>query len=139
MKVLVIGAGAREHALVLALARSPQVRHIYCAPGNPGTTLLAENLALSADSEDGVQALAKWAGEQHIDLTVVGPELPLTLGIVDIFRGVGLRIIGPTQAAARLEASKSWARAFMERHGIPAPQYQVTHSAEELGHYLAQA
>ncbi|HMA37689.1 MAG TPA: phosphoribosylamine--glycine ligase [Chloroflexia bacterium] len=139
MRVLVIGSGAREHALVLALARSAQVTKIYCAPGNPGTSLLAENLALSADSELGGQALAKWAFEQAIDLTIVGPELPLTLGIVDTFREIGLPIIGPTQAAARLESSKSWARAFMVRHGIPAPAYQVTHTAEELGAYLARA
>src|SRR5689334_15602564 len=114
MKVLVIGGGAREHALVVALARSPQVEQIYCAPGNPGTLLLAQNLTFAADSENGVQALTKWAFEQQVDLTIVGPELPLTLGVVDEFRAAGLRIIGPTQAAARLESSKSWARAFME-------------------------
>ena len=139
MRVLVIGSGAREHALVLALARSAGVTHIYCAPGNPGTMLLAENLPMSADSESAVSALARWAFEQQIDLTVVGPELPLTLGVVDLFRELKLPIIGPTQAAAQLESSKEWARAFMERHGIPAPRYQVTHSAEELGTYLAGA
>jgi phosphoribosylamine--glycine ligase len=139
IRVLVIGSGAREHALVLTLARSPQVERIYCAPGNPGTALVAENLALGADSEDAVQALAKWAFEQQVDLTVVGPELPLTLGVVDEFRAVGLPIVGPTRAAAQLESSKSWARAFMDRHGIPAPQYQVTQTAEELGAYLAHA
>src|SRR2546421_9629832 len=126
MKVLVVGAGAREHALVVALARSPQVERIYCAPGNPGTALLAENLNFTADNESGIRALAQWAFEQQIDLTVVGPELPLTLGIVDEFRESKLPIIGPTRAAARLESSKAWARAFMVRHGIPAPEYQVT-------------
>jgi phosphoribosylamine--glycine ligase len=138
MRVLVIGSGAREHAIVLALARTSGVSHIYCAPGNPGTTLLAENLPMSADTDIGVAALARWAFDQGIDLTVVGPELALTLGVVDRFRELGLAIIGPTQEAAQLESSKAWARAFMERHGIPAPTYRVTQSAEELGTYLAE-
>ncbi|HUS15204.1 MAG TPA: phosphoribosylamine--glycine ligase [Chloroflexia bacterium] len=139
MRVLVIGSGAREHALALTLLRSPQVTEVFCAPGNPGTMLLATNLPLAADTPAGVQDLTKWALEQSIDLTVVGPELPLTLGVVDTFRAAGLPIIGPTAAAARLESSKSWAREFMVRHGIPAPRHHVTHSAEELGAYLAEA
>jgi phosphoribosylamine---glycine ligase len=139
MRVLVIGNGAREHALTLALARSAQVDRIYCAPGNPGTALLAENLPYTVDGEAGLDAVAKWAFENTIDLTVVGPELPLALGIVDTFRDLALPIIGPTAAAARLESSKSWARDFMVRHGIPGPDYQVTQTAEELGAYLATA
>ncbi len=139
MRVLVVGGGAREHALVVALARSAQVSQIYCAPGNPGTQLVAENLAMSADTPDGVEALTRWALEQQIEMTVVGPELPLSLGLVDEFRALGLPIIGPTQAAAQLETSKAWARAFMVRHNIPAPAYRVTRTAEELGTYLAAA
>ena len=133
MRVLVIGNGAREHALTLALARSPQVDRIYCAPGNPGTALLAENLPYTVDGEAGLDAVAKWAFENTIDLTVVGPELALALGIVDPFRELALPIIGPTRRRRNLESSKSWARDFMVRHGIPAPEYQVTQSAEELG------
>jgi len=139
MRVLVIGNGGREHALVLALARSAVVEQVFCAPGNPGTALLAENLPLVAESAAGIQGLIEWALGAALDLTIVGPELPLSLGIVDEFRVAGLPILGPTQAAARLESSKVWARAFMDRYGIPGPAYHVTRSAEELGAYLAHA
>jgi phosphoribosylamine---glycine ligase len=114
--VLIICSGGREHALAWKLRQSPHVQKLYVAPGNGGTTLEAclQNLALT-----NIHALADWAAAEHIDLTVVGPEAPLAAGIVDVFRKRGLRIFGPTQAAAQLESSKAFAKDFMQRHGIP--------------------
>lgn len=116
MKVLVIGSGGREHALVWKLSQSPRVTSLLCAPGNAGTAELATNHAVAAGDLDGLIALA---ARENIDLTVVGPDDPLAAGIVDRFRAAGLRVFGPTASAARLEASKSFAKDFMVRHGIP--------------------
>ncbi|HEY5648945.1 MAG TPA: phosphoribosylamine--glycine ligase [Nitrospiria bacterium] len=116
MKSLVIGNGGREHALVWRLAQSPRTPKLFCAPGNPGTARLAKNISLSPGDLEG---LLKYAKKEEMDLTMVGPELPLTLGIVDRFRGAGLRIVGPSRAAARLEGSKVFSKTFMEKHGIP--------------------
>src|SRR5215212_9604561 len=139
MRVLIIGGGAREHACMWALLRSPKVEQIYCAPGNPGTSVLAENVPITVDSPQGVAEIARWAWAQHIDLTIVGPELPLSLGVVDEFQSLSLPIVGPTRAAAAIETDKAWAREFMTRHGIPAPGYTITRTFDELGRYLAQA
>ncbi len=125
MKVLVVGSGGREHALVWKVAQSPLVEKIYCAPGNGGTAELAENVPL-ADSD--IPALADFAVEKGIDLTIVGPELPLTLGIVDEFEKRGLRIFGPNKKAAELEGSKIFAKQFMERHRIPTARFKVAES-----------
>jgi phosphoribosylamine--glycine ligase len=133
LKILVVGSGGREHALAWALSRSPRVRQIYVAPGNAGTEW-AENtnptdLQAGAASQnvpipaDNIPALLRFARELSIDLTVVGPEAPLSLGIVDEFQSAGLRIFGPTRAAAQLESSKAYAKAFMKRHGIPTAEY----------------
>lgn len=116
MKILVIGSGGREHALVWKLKQSPRVERIWCAPGNGGISQDAECVA--ADVKD-VAALADLAARLGADLTVVGPELPLVLGIVDEFKRRGLRIVGPTKAAARLEGSKVFAKEFLGRHNIP--------------------
>lgn len=116
MNVLVVGGGAREHALVWKLAQSPRCDRLYCAPGNFGTAQLAENLPVAATDIDELLTAAR---ELRIDLTVVGPEDPLALGIVDRFREQGLRIVGPTQAAARIESSKWWAKEIMRETGIP--------------------
>lgn len=116
MKLLVIGSGGREHALVWKLSQSPRVTSILCAPGNAGTAELATNHAVAATDIDGLVALAK---SEKVDLTIVGPDDPLAAGIVDRFREAGLRVFGPTASAARLEASKSFAKDFMIRHGIP--------------------
>jgi phosphoribosylamine---glycine ligase len=127
MKVLVVGAGGREHALAWKIAQSPRVRGVYVAPGNGGTASdrRFRNVPLSEPD-----ALAEFARSEAIDLTVVGPEAPLSAGIVDLFRERGLRIFGPTRAAARLEASKDFAKAFMQRHGIPtAPARTFTDAA----------
>jgi phosphoribosylamine--glycine ligase len=122
MKVLVIGSGGREHALAWKLAQSPRVQKVFVAPGNAGTATEphVENVAI-ADFD----ALARFALDKGIGLTVVGPEAALAAGVVDTFRALGLRIFGPTQAAAELESSKSFAKAFMRRHGIPTAAYEV--------------
>jgi phosphoribosylamine--glycine ligase len=129
MRILVLGSGGREHALCWKLKQSPRVEKLWCAPGNGGVSLDAE--CLPADLKD-VTALAHLAQELSADLTVVGPELPLVLGIVDEFQKRGLPIVGPSRAAAQLEGSKVFAKQFMERHGIPtAPLYFIHDSAAE--------
>ncbi|MFT3815895.1 MAG: phosphoribosylamine--glycine ligase [Acidovorax sp.] len=122
MKVLVIGGGGREHALAWKLAQSPKVSKVFVAPGNGGTALSPkfENLPIT-----GVAELRAWAQENKIPLTVVGPEAPLAAGVVDEFRAHGLRIFGPTQAAAQLESSKAFSKAFMRRHGVPTADYDT--------------
>ena len=116
MKILVIGSGGREHALVWKLKQSPRVTEIYCAPGNAGTGRIATNVSLPISDHAG---LVKFARAEGIDLTVVGPDDALAAGIVDHFQHAGLKIFGPTQSAARLESSKVFAKEFMQRHGIP--------------------
>ncbi len=119
---MVVGGGGREHALAWKLAQSPKVQAVYVAPGNGGTALDArlENIAIT-----DVRQLREWAVSQKIALTVVGPEQPLAAGIVDEFRAHGLRIFGPTKAAAQLESSKAFSKAFMKRHGIPTAEYET--------------
>ena len=121
MNILVVGGGGREHALVWKMAQSPQVEKIWCAPGNPGIAQLAQCVAIAADDIDG---LLTFALDQDIDLTVVGPEAPLTLGIVDRFRAAGLTIFGPSKAAARLEGSKGFSKDLMAKYGIPTAAYR---------------
>jgi phosphoribosylamine---glycine ligase len=122
MKVLVIGNGAREHALAWKLAQSPKVQRVYVAPGNGGT---ASDPALVNVPITDLTALADFAAQEKIVLTVVGPEAPLAAGVVDLFHSRGLRIFGPTRAAAQLESSKAFAKDFMQRHGIPTAFYAV--------------
>lgn len=128
MKVLVVGSGGREHALAWKLLQSPKVQQVIVAPGNGGTATTPgmRNLALT-----DVDALADYAATEKIGLTVVGPEAPLAAGIVDRFRARGLRIFGPTQAAARLESSKAFAKAFMQRHGIPTAHFATFDRPDE--------
>ena len=120
MKVLVIGGGGREHALAWKLGQSPRVQRVYVAPGNGGTA--ADHRLANIPITDP-QALADFAASEQVGLTVVGPEAPLAAGVVDVFRARGLRIFGPTQAAAQLESSKAFAKDFMQRHGIPTALY----------------
>ncbi len=133
MKVLVVGSGGREHALAWKLAQSPKVQVVYVAPGNGGTALdkRLQNVPLT-DPE----VIAAFAEREGVAFTVVGPETPLAAGIVDIFRAKGLRIFGPTQAAAQLESSKDFAKAFMERHGIPTAAYQTFSDATQAHAYI---
>jgi len=127
MKVLVIGSGGREHAIAWKLKQSPLVDKLYIAPGNAGTSDCAENVNIKADDIDG---LLKFVTESRIDFTVVGPEVPLEKGIVDLFIANGLKVFGPSKAAARLENSKSFSKDFMKRHGVPTAAYNVF-SADE--------
>ena len=133
MKVLVIGGGGREHALAWKLAQSPKLQCVYVAPGNGGTASDArlENVAIT-DPE----ALADFAQREKVVLTVVGPEAPLAAGVVDLFRSRGLRIFGPTRAAAQLESSKAFSKAFMQRHDIPTARYQTFDNAAAAHAYV---
>lgn len=122
MKILVIGGGGREHALVWKIAQSPLVDKIFCAPGNPGISQLAECVPLAADDIDGLLSFAR---ESSVDLTVVGPEVPLTLGIADTFRAAGLDIFGPSKAAAQIEGSKGFSKDLMAKYDIPTAAYRT--------------
>ena len=128
MKVLVLGSGGREHAIVHALRRSPGVEEIYAAPGNPGIAQIADLLAVAPDD---LPAVADAAADLRIDLTVVGPELPLALGVADEFAQRGLRLFGPNRRAAELEASKVFAKQFCLRHGIPTADAEIVGSSTE--------
>ena len=133
MKALVLGGGGREHALAWKLAQSPLVQTVYVAPGNGGTATdkRLENIAIT-----DVVALREWAQDHQIDITVVGPEGLLAAGVVDEFRAHGLRIFGPTQAAAQLESSKAFSKDFMRRHGIPTAQHQTFTDAALAHRYV---
>jgi phosphoribosylamine--glycine ligase len=128
MRVLVIGGGAREHALVARLAAETPRPDLLCAPGNPGIAALARTVPVDVANPD---ALAALAAREAIDFTVVGPEVPLSAGVVDRFTRDGQRIFGPTQAAARLESSKAFAKAFMQRHGIPTARFRSCDTVDE--------
>lgn len=129
MRILVVGSGGREHALVWKIQQSPLVSKLYCAPGNGG---IAEHAELVPIPAHDIQKLLDFAKSHSIDLTIVGPEQPLVLGIVDAFRAEGLKIFGPTKAAAQLEGSKVFAKQFMERHGIPTARFRsFTRSEKE--------
>src|SRR5476651_604932 len=135
MKLLVIGSGGREHAMAWRLAQNPRVSRVYVAPGNAGTA-----------HEDGLYNVAlhsipewlKFAQDEQIHLTVVGPEAPLAAGVVDAFQAAGLKIFGPSQRAAQLEASKDFAKAFMQRHRIPTAAYQTFTDASAAHQYVDQ-
>jgi phosphoribosylamine--glycine ligase len=133
MKILVVGSGGREHALAWKLAASQRIQMVYVAPGNGGTARDArlENVAITDPA-----ALADFVEREHIGLTVVGPEAPLAAGIVNLFRARGLKIFGPTKEAAQLESSKDFAKAFMQRHGIPTAKYQSFSDAQQAHAYV---
>lgn len=137
MKVLVVGGGGREHALAWRLARSPRVQKVYVAPGNGGTAQDPDLENIAIDPIEDPKALADFAQDQAVGFTVVGPEAPLAAGLVDYFRSRGLKIFGPTQAAAQLESSKDFAKRFMARHGIPTAKFQTFEDAEAACRYAA--
>lgn len=128
MKVLVVGSGGREHALCWKLRQSPLLTELYCAPGSSGIADLADTVPISPDE---IHQLADFAADLKIDLTIVGPELPLSLGLVNEFQSRGMAIFGPRKEAAELESSKVFAKRFMERHGIPTAQFKVAHDQQE--------
>ncbi|MFO1234374.1 MAG: phosphoribosylamine--glycine ligase [Rivihabitans pingtungensis] len=133
MNILVIGSGGREHALAWRIAQSPRASQVFVAPGNAGT---AQDPRLSNVALNSIPELVVFAREQNIAFTVVGPEAPLAAGVVDAFRAAGLRIFGPTQYAAQLESSKDFAKAFMQRHGIPTAGYQTFTDAAAARAYV---
>src|SRR6266581_2024629 len=135
MKVLVIGNGGREHALVWKIGRSPLVGKIYCAPGNPGTATIAENVALRVDDLAGLLAFARKEG---IDLTVVGPELPLSMGLVDLFEEHGLKVFGARKNAAIIEASKAFSKDLMKKYQVPTAAYEVFTEVEPAVAFIDQ-
>jgi phosphoribosylamine--glycine ligase len=135
MKVLVVGSGGREHALVWKIAQSPRVEKIYCAPGNAGIARMAECLSISSDN---IKGLAARAEKEKIDLTVVGPEAPLTLGMADVFRARGLRVFGPTQKAAEIEGSKAFTKELMKKYGIPTGKSETFTSHPAAAKYVRE-
>ena len=136
MKILIVGSGGREHALVWKISQSKRVNKIFAAPGNPGMSSLAECVDIKPSN---IIELADFAQEQKIDLTVVGPEQPLALGIVDEFNGRNLKIFGPTQKAAMIETSKSFAKEFMHKNNIPTPAFKTFNSATDALDYFRSA
>jgi len=133
LKAMVIGGGGREHALVWKIAQSPKVNKVFVAPGNAGTALIAENLDIHPTD---IKTLGEVAQNKSIDFVVVGPEVPLALGIVDYFDNLGIPAFGPTKAAARIESSKVFARNLMKKYGIPCPKGKVFFSYSEAREYL---
>ncbi|MGB5106740.1 MAG: phosphoribosylamine--glycine ligase [Candidatus Zixiibacteriota bacterium] len=128
MRILVVGSGGREHAICWKLSKSPLVEKLYCAPGNAGIFRVAELVDIKAEDIDG---LVRFAREKQVDLTIVGPELPLSLGIVDRFELEKMRIFGPTKAAAEIEYSKAYAKQFMRKHHIPTASFMVFEDMKE--------
>ena len=135
MKVLVIGGGGREHALVWKITQSPKVSKIYCAPGNAGISQLAQRIDINADNIEG---LVDFAQKEKIDLTVVGPELALSKGIVNEFNRKGLRIFGPSKKATEIESSKVFSKYLMKKYNIPTANYQVFQNSEKAFDYIKQ-
>jgi phosphoribosylamine--glycine ligase len=135
MNIRVIGSVCREHALAWKIRQSPMVERLFCAPGNAGIAGVAELVPVAADD---VAALARFAAEARVDLTAVGPEVPLTLGIVDEFQRHGLRIFGPTRQAARMEGSKAFTKQLLRRHGIPTGFFGTFADAEEAKQYVTE-
>jgi len=132
MKILVVGSGGREHALAWKLRQSPQVERIFCAPGNAGTDEIADNVAIPASD---LEALVQFAKENRIDLTVIGPDDPLAAGIVDLFAAEKFRVFGPTKSAARIEASKIFAKELMRSQKIPTAEARTFSDSSEALHY----
>lgn len=132
MKILVIGSGGREHAIVWKISQSSKITKIFCAPGNPGIAEIAECVNIKADD---INALKEFALKNNIDLTVVGPEQPLTMGIVDVFEKAGLKIFGPSKNAAEIEGSKAFSKELMQKYNIPTAAYKTFDNADDAKNY----
>ncbi|MDR1721321.1 MAG: phosphoribosylamine--glycine ligase [Endomicrobium sp.] len=133
MRVLIIGSGGREHAICRQFLKSSKIDKVYCAPGNGGTSQIASNVDISVDDFEG---LAGFAEENKIDFTFVGPEIPLSLGVVDYFEAKGLKIVGPSKRAAELESSKIYSKKFMQKYGIPTAQYNCFSNVRDALKFL---
>ncbi len=136
MKVLLVGSGGREHALAWKIAQSPLLKKLYCAPGNAGIAELAECVAIAADD---LQGLLQFALREKIDLTVVGPEVPLVAGIADLFRENGLLLFGPSKETALLEGSKAFSKELMTKYGVPTAGYEIFTNVKEAKHYVIES
>jgi phosphoribosylamine--glycine ligase len=135
MKVMIVGGGGREHAIAWKLRQSPRLTELYCAPGNAGIASLAVCVDIKADD---VRGLTAFASENKMDLVVIGPEVPLAMGLTDMLEDAGLRVFGPNIRCARLEASKSFTKRFLERHNIPTAEYMVFHDKGDLLDHVGQ-
>ena len=135
MDVLVIGSGGREHAIVWALSKDKSIKNIFCAPGNAGTSFIAKNINISADNLD---ELLNFAKEKNIDLTIVGPEIPLVKGIVDIFEKSGLKIFGPNKNGAMLEGSKAFTKSFLKENKIPTAEFEKFNNFDNAVSYIKE-
>jgi phosphoribosylamine---glycine ligase len=135
MKVLIIGSGGREHAIAWKVAQSPKLTKLYIAPGNPGTTALGENVMVKVDDH---AAVVQFCQEKRIDLVIIGPEIPLAAGLADDLLQEGIKVFGPSKAAAQIEASKVFSKDFMQRHGIPTARYATFTKLPEALTYLSQ-
>ena len=135
MNILVVGSGGREHALIWKIAKSRKVKRLFCAPGNPGIAQLAECVNIKADDISG---LRDFASKEKIDLTIVGPEAPLTLGIVDSFEEKGLKIFGPSKKAAEIESSKAFAKKLMQEYSIPTSGYKIFKNPKDAKDYIKE-
>jgi len=135
MKVLLIGSGGREHAIALAIKKSPLCEDLICAPGNPGMFALGKCFPINASSPKEIAELAK---KENVDFTVIGPEIPLVAGVVDEFRKQGMQIFGPTKAAAQLEGSKAFSKEFMKKHNIPTAAYETFTDLQKAKDYLKE-
>ncbi|MDR1136299.1 MAG: phosphoribosylamine--glycine ligase [Clostridiales Family XIII bacterium] len=135
MKVLIVGGGGREHAIAWKLRQSPKLTELYCAPGNAGIASVAECVNIEAEDVDGITA---FAAEKGMDLVVIGPEVPLAMGLTDMLQAKGVRVFGPNKSCARLEASKSFTKAFLERHHIPTARCKEFYDKEDLLEHIGQ-
>lgn len=136
MKVLLVGSGGREHALAWKIAQSPLLKKLYAAPGNAGISRHAECVPVAAEN---IQGLLEFALREKIDLTVVGPEVPLVAGIWDQFQAKGLKVFGPSRETALLEGSKAFAKDMMSKFGVPTANYEIFNNAKEAKHYVIEA
>ncbi len=129
MNILIVGSGGREHAIAWKLAQSDKVENLYCAPGNAGIAAVAECISVKAEDIEGIKNLCI---EKKIDMAVIGPEVPLSMGITDILNEAGVRVFGPDKKCAQLEGSKSFTKAFLARHNIPTARYKEYTDKEAL-------